>query len=84
MVEKDITPLMVENAIQQNEKLIEKGTEKVNTSGNPEVEGTFQQGLYHQNKAKEYYNEGKFQAALTEAKVAQRLITEALEMVEGM
>jgi len=25
MVEKDITPLMVENAIQQNEKLIEKG-----------------------------------------------------------
>jgi tetratricopeptide (TPR) repeat protein len=84
MVEKDITPLMVENAIQQNEKLIEKETEKVNASGNPEAEDTFQQGLSHQNKAKEYYHEGKFQAALAEAKVALRLINKALEMVEGM
>ncbi len=82
LVEEDITPQMVENAILQNERLIEKGVEKINAGSNPEAQSTFEKGLSHQNKAREYYHEGKFKAALVEAKVAQRLITKALEMIQ--
>lgn len=82
LVEEDVTPQMVENAIQQNERLIEKGIEKIDAVSNPEAQSTFENGLSHQSKAKEYYHEGKFKAALAEAKVANRLINKALEMAQ--
>jgi len=82
LVEQDITPQMVENAIEQNERLIEKGVEKINAVSNPEAQSTFENGLSHQSKAREYYREGKFKAALAEAKVARRLISKALEMIQ--
>lgn len=80
LVEEDITPQMVENAIQQNERLIKKVQEKIKPGINPEAISTVEKGLSHQSKVKEYYHEGKFKAALAEAKVAKRLITKALEM----
>ena len=83
LVEEYVTPQIVQNAIQQNQRLIEKVEEKINAGTGPEVKSTFEKGLSHQNKVREYYHEGKFQAALAEAKVANRLITKALEMTQG-
>ncbi|MGB7061350.1 MAG: hypothetical protein WBF13_03240 [Candidatus Zixiibacteriota bacterium] len=83
LVEEDVTPQMVENAIQQNERLIEKATERMTASVGQEAKATFEKGLSHQSRAKEYYGDGDFKAALTEAKVARRLISRALEMIEG-
>ena len=82
LMEENVTPQMVENAIQQNERLIEKGVEKINAVSNPKAQSTFENGLSHQSKAREYYREGKFKAALAEAKVARRLISKALEMIQ--
>jgi tetratricopeptide (TPR) repeat protein len=83
LVEEDVTPQMAENAIQQNERLIEKATEKMKASANQEAQATFEKGLSHQSRAKEYYGDGKFKTALAEAKVARRLISKALEMIDG-
>lgn len=82
LVEQDITPQMVENAIQQNERLIVKMEEKTKVGVSSEAISIFEKGLSHQSKAKEYYREGKFKAALAEAKVAHRLINKALEMIQ--
>jgi hypothetical protein len=83
LVEEDVTPQMVESAIQQNERLIEKAIEKIDAVSNPEAQTTFENGLSHQSQAKEYYQEGKLKAALAEAKVANRLINRALEMIQN-
>ncbi len=82
-VEENVTPQLVKNAIQQNERLIERGTKEINASSNLKAEKAFNQGLSHQSKAKEYWEKGKFKAALAEAKVARRLITKALEMIQA-
>jgi tetratricopeptide (TPR) repeat protein len=82
LVEQNVTPQMVENAIQQNERLIVKVEEKTKVGVSSEAISIFEKGLSHQSKAKEYYREGKFKAALAEAKVAHRLITKALEMIQ--
>jgi tetratricopeptide (TPR) repeat protein len=81
LVEEEISPQMVESAIDQNERLIEQGVEMMKTSTNQQVRSTFEKGLSHQDQAKEYYDQGKFKAALAEAKVALRLLNKALEMV---
>lgn len=82
LVEQNITPQMVENAIQQNERLIVKMEEKTKVGVSSEAISIFEKGLSHQSKAKECYREGKFKAALAEAKVAHRLINKALEMIQ--
>lgn len=81
LVEEEITPEMAENAIHQNERLVEEGVEMMKPSTSQDARSTFEKGLSHHNKAKEYYDQGKFKAALAEAKVALRLLTKALEMV---
>jgi hypothetical protein len=81
LVEEEISPHMVKSAINQNERLIEEGVEMMKTSTNQQVRSTFEKGLSHQDQAKEYYDQGKFKAALAEAKVALRLLNKALEMV---
>ncbi len=82
LVEQDVTPQMVESALQQNERLIEQVTQEIKASGNPKARTTFEKGLSHQTQAKEHYHDGRFQAALAEAKVANTLITKALEMIQ--
>jgi len=80
LVEEEVTPRMVENAIQQNERLISQVEEGIKGGTNPEAASTLEKGLAHQRKAKKYYQEGKFKPALAEAKVAKRLISKAREM----
>ncbi len=82
LVEEDISPGTVENAIRQNERLIEKGEEAMKGSVNPEAIDIFERGLSHQSKARQYYGDGEYRAALAEAKVANRLLGKALQMVE--
>ena len=82
LVEEDITPQMVENAIQQNERLIDKLEKKMKTGINLEAVNTFEEGLSHQSKANEYYNYGKFKAALAEAKVAKILLDNSLKTAQ--
>lgn len=82
LVEEDITPGMVESAMQQNERLIEKGEETMKGNLNPEAIDIFERGLSHQSKARQYYGDGEYRAALAEAKVANRLLNQALQMVE--
>ena len=83
LVEEDVTPQMVQNAIQQNERLIKRVQEKIKAGINLEAVSTLEKSLSDQGKAKEYYHTGKFKAALAEAKVANRLINKALEMIQG-
>jgi HEPN domain-containing protein len=82
LVEEDIAPSAVEVAIEQNQSVIERGEEVMKGSVSREAVDLFQKGLSHQSKAREYYGEGEYRAALAEAKVANRLLTKALQMVE--
>jgi hypothetical protein len=81
LAEKDIAPEMAEQAIRQNEKLIRTGEEEMKAAAVPEAVRIFEQGLSHQDMARKHLQEGKYQAALAEAKVANRLLSDALEMI---
>lgn len=82
LVEEDIAPSTVEIAIEQNESVIERGEEVMKGNVSREAVEVFEKGLSHQSKAKGYYSEGEYRAALAEAKVANRLLNKALQMVE--
>lgn len=86
IVEENVTPQMVKKAIQQNDELIEKVGPQIKVSGNQQAINLFEEGLSHQEKAKRYLDDGKLKAALAQAKVADRLITKAFDMIgkEGL
>ena len=75
IVEENVTPRMVERAIGQNDDLINKVGSQIKASGNQEAIELFEEGLSHEEKAKEHLEDGKLKAALAQAKVARRLIT---------
>ena len=81
VLEENPTPRMVEKAIHRNEDLINKLGPQIKVSGNQEAINLFEDGLSHQEKAKQYLGDGKLKAALTQAKVADRLITKAFDMI---
>jgi hypothetical protein len=82
LVEEDVTPQTAENAIQQNESLIKRGEEAMSGQVSTQAMDIFKKGLSHQSQAKEYHHQGRYKAALEEAKVAHRLLNQALQMVE--
>jgi hypothetical protein len=86
IVEENPTPGMVEKAIGRNDDLINKLGPQIKVSGNQEAIDLFENGLSHQEKAKQYLGDGKLKAALAQAKVARRLITKAFDMIveEGL
>lgn len=86
ILEENVTPKMVEKAIQRNDELINQVGPQIRDSGNKEAIQLFEEGLSHQEKAKDYLEDGKLKAALAQAKVADRLITKAFDMIanEGL
>ena len=81
IVEENVTPRMVERAIGQNHDFINKVESQIKASGNQEATELFEEGLSHQEKARENLEDGKLKAALAQAKVASRLITKAFDMI---
>jgi hypothetical protein len=82
IVEENVTPGMVGRAIGQNDDLINKVGTQIKVSGNQEAIQLFEEGLSHQEKAKEYLEDGKLKAALAQAKVAHRMITKAFDIID--
>jgi hypothetical protein len=81
LVEGDITPPMVERAMEQNEKMIRIAQQAIKGNGDSQAADVLEKGLTHQNRAREYYNQGEYRSALTEAKVANRLLNQVMQML---
>lgn len=82
ILEESPTPKVVQHAIERNQDLIDELGSQIRTSGNQEAINLFEDGLSHQQKAKEYLTDDQSKSALTQAKVARRLITKAFEMID--
>lgn len=81
LVEEDITPPMVERAMEQNERMIRTAQQAIKGEGNTQAVNVLEKGLNHQNRAREYFNQGEYKAALAEAKAANRLLNQVMKML---
>jgi uncharacterized membrane-anchored protein YhcB (DUF1043 family) len=81
LVEEDITPPMVERAMEQNERMIRTAQQAIEGNGNSQAADVLEKGLTHQNRAREFYNQGEYKAALAEAKAANRLLNQVMKML---
>ena len=78
----DVTPELVEQALAENDALISDWAEEIRAGGNATAQELLEQGIMHQETARELFGRKRLKPALAECGAARRLLKRAVELVQ--
>jgi hypothetical protein len=76
-------PVLVEQALNETDRLIENWTQAITESDNEEARGLLAQAQEHQKKAQEGFALRKLKPAFTETSIARRLLQRAIDLIQS-
>jgi hypothetical protein len=77
-----VTSELVEQALAENDGLISEWAGEIRASGNASAAKLLEQGIKHQETARELFGQQRLKPALAECHTARRLLKRAVEMVQ--